>query len=74
MTGNLAVTNAASGAGYVAIFPNAKGPPEDYYDSEIGAFGLCAYDSGGNLFVDGPGAAICLRSCPRAAAVSSISA
>ena len=65
MTGNLAVTNAASGAGYVAIFPNAKGPPEDYYDSEIGAFGLCAYDSGGNLFVDGTGSGNLLAELPK---------
>jgi DNA-binding beta-propeller fold protein YncE len=54
-TGNLAVTNAASGAGYVAVFPNAKGPPQSYYDAEIGTFGLCAYDSNGNLYVDGTG-------------------
>ncbi|HZY96805.1 MAG TPA: hypothetical protein VFE35_06860 [Candidatus Cybelea sp.] len=54
-SGNLAVTNEASGAGEVAIFANAKGTPTWYRDQEIFTYGLCAYDDRGNLFVDGSG-------------------
>lgn len=54
-TGNLAVTNEASGAGEVAIFPNAKGTSTWYRDPDIYTYGLCGYDNKGNLFVDGNG-------------------
>jgi hypothetical protein len=56
-TGNLAVTNEGSGAGEVAIFPNAKEPAQWYRDPEIGTYGLCGYDDQGNLFLDGTGSA-----------------
>jgi hypothetical protein len=52
-SGNLAVTNEGSGAGEVAIFPDAKGPSQWYRDSAIGTYGLCGYDDKGNLFLDG---------------------
>jgi hypothetical protein len=54
-TGDLAVTQEASGAGDVAIFPHAKEPAALYGDPEIETFGLCGYDDRGNLFVDGTG-------------------
>jgi len=55
-TGNLAVTNwgtASSGDGNVAIYQNAQGKPRTYFDPNIAAYLWCAYDSQGNLFVDG---------------------
>jgi hypothetical protein len=55
-TGDLAVTQEASGAGEVAIFPNEKAPSTWYRDPDIYTFGLCGYDDRGNLFVDGNGA------------------
>ncbi|HVN69843.1 MAG TPA: hypothetical protein VMU38_09370 [Candidatus Binatia bacterium] len=58
-SGNLAVTNEASGAGYVAVFLSGKGPPNGYYDPAIGTFGLCTYGSGGNFFVGGTGEFSC---------------
>lgn len=54
-TGNLAVTQEGSGAGEVAIFPDAKAPSTWYRDPAIATFGLCGYDDRGNLFVDGTG-------------------
>jgi hypothetical protein len=54
-TGNLAVTQEGSGAGEVAIFPNAKEPAAWYRDPAIFTYGLCGYDDRGNLFVDGSG-------------------
>jgi hypothetical protein len=54
-TGNLAVTNEGSGAGEVAIFPNAQAPAQWYRDPEIYAYGPCGYDDRGNLFLDGMG-------------------
>jgi hypothetical protein len=55
MTGNLAVTNEGSGAGEVAIFPNAQEPAKWYRDPQIDNYGLCGYDDRGNLFLDGSG-------------------
>lgn len=54
-TGNLAVTQEASGAGEVAIFPNEKEPATWYQAPELYTYGLCGYDNRGNLFVDGSG-------------------
>ena len=54
-TGNLAVTQEASGAGEVAVFANAKYPSTWYRDSFIYTYGLCGYDDQGNLFIDGSG-------------------
>ena len=66
-TGNLAVTNEASGAGEVAIFPKAKEPSTWHRDPDIGTFGLCGYDDRGNLFVDGSGSGNFLAIPPRGA-------
>jgi hypothetical protein len=55
VTGNLAVTQEGSGAGEVAIFPNAQQPSTWYRDPDISTYGLCSYDDSGNLFVDGTG-------------------
>jgi hypothetical protein len=63
-TGNLAVTNEGSGAGEVAIFPNAKEPSTWYRDPEIGTYGLCGYDDKGDLFVDGSGSGTFLAELP----------
>jgi hypothetical protein len=63
-SGNLAVTNEASGAGEVAIFPNAKAPSTWYRDTEIYTYGLCGYDDKGNLFVDGSGSGNFLAELP----------
>lgn len=49
ITGNLAVAN---GDGSVSIYRDAKGIPKTYHGSLISAY-YCAYDSNGNLFVDG---------------------
>lgn len=63
-TGNLAVTNEASGAGEVAIFPDSKAPSTWYRDPEIYTYGLCGYDAKGNLFVDGSGSGNFLAELP----------
>jgi hypothetical protein len=65
MSGDLAVTNEASGAGEVAMFANAKGTPTWYRDQEIFTFGLCGYDDRGNLFVDGSGTGNFLAELPK---------
>ncbi len=49
-TGNLAVTNEGSGAGEVAIYPNAQEPAQWYRDPAIGTYGLCGYDDQGISF------------------------
>jgi hypothetical protein len=64
-TGNLAVTQEASGAGEVAIFPNAKEPATWYQDSDIYTYGLCGYDNRGNLFVDGNGTGNYIAELPK---------
>lgn len=64
-SGDLAVTQEASGAGEVAIFADAKEPATWYRDPEIGTFGLCGYDDRGNLFVDGTGSGSFLAELPR---------
>jgi hypothetical protein len=64
VTGNLAVTNEGSGAGEVAIFPNAGEPAQWYRDTEISTYGLCGYDSRGNLFLDGTGSGTMLAELP----------
>jgi hypothetical protein len=64
-TGNLAVTQEASGAGEVAIFPNEKAPSTWYRDPDIYTFGLCGYDDRGNLFVDGTGTGSYLAELPK---------
>jgi hypothetical protein len=57
VTGNLAVANwssvSASSDGNVAIYRNARGTPRTYVDQNISAYLWCAYDSNGDLFVDG---------------------
>lgn len=63
-TGDLAVTQEASGAGEVAIFPNAQQPSTWYRDPDITTFGLCGYDDRGNLFVDGAGSGNNLAELP----------
>jgi hypothetical protein len=64
-SGNLAVTQEASGAGEVAIFPNAKEPATWYRDPDIYTYGLCGYDDRGNLFVDGNGTANFIAELPK---------
>jgi len=55
MTGNLAVTNFSSntGGGNTVIYAGAQGTPHAYSDPGIVNYRFCAYDSKGNLFVDG---------------------
>jgi hypothetical protein len=65
VTGNLAVTQEASGAGELAIFPNAQEPATWYRDPDIYTFGLCGYDDRGNLFVDGNGTGNYLAELPK---------
>jgi hypothetical protein len=65
ISGDLAVTQEASGAGDVAIFPQAKEPAALYRDPEIATFGLCGYDDQGNLFVDGTGSGNYLAELPK---------
>jgi len=51
-TGNLAVANNSggpSGAGNIAIYGKASGPPTLFADAAIGDFTECVYDSQGNL-------------------------
>ena len=64
-TGDLAVTQEASGAGNVVIFPNAQEPPTGYGDPDIYTFGLCGYDDRGNLFVDGNGTGNYIAELPK---------
>ncbi len=64
-TGNLAVTQEGSGAGEVAIFPNAKPPSTWYRDPDIYTYGLCGYDDRGDLFVDGNGTKNYLAQLPK---------
>ncbi len=65
VTGNLAVTQEGSGAGEVAIFPNAKPPAAWYRDPDIDTYGLCGYDDRGDLFVDGNGTKSYLAQLPK---------
>jgi hypothetical protein len=67
-TGDLAVTNEASGAGEIAIFPESQGPPQYYRDPVIATYGLCGYDDRGNLFVDGFGSQSVLAELPQGSA------
>ncbi len=64
-TGDLAVTQEASGAGEVAIFADAREPATWYRDADISTFGLCGYDDRGNLFVDGTGSGNYLAELPK---------
>jgi hypothetical protein len=56
-SGNLAVANMADSNnpyghyGDVAVYADAQGDPTMYYSSEFVSFGLCAYDSKGNLYL-----------------------
>lgn len=56
-TGNLAIANyedyAVNGRGDIAVYQDAQGTPQDYYDSSITYYYYCAYDDKGNLFADG---------------------
>lgn len=57
-SGHLAVINylsAGGGRGSVSIYndTNSGSVPETYTDQEIYAYAYCAYDSHGNLFIDG---------------------
>jgi hypothetical protein len=54
-TGNLAVANYKSptGAGNIAIYPNAKNPPTTYQAGYDVNFWSCMYDKGGNLLTNG---------------------
>jgi hypothetical protein len=55
-SGRIAVANylASGGArGSVSIYENAGKSPKLYTDNQIFAYSFCAYDSHGNLFVDG---------------------
>jgi hypothetical protein len=55
-TGNLAVTSfqsSPSAPGNVAIYTGATGTPTSYSDPTIHYYLYCAYDSKGNLYVDG---------------------
>lgn len=58
-TGNLAITSYGTTngttAGSVSIYAHAKGTPKVYMDSEMSNMFHCAYDSKGNLYVDGLG-------------------
>jgi hypothetical protein len=56
-TGNLAVTNIETTNGVpigsLTVFPGAKGAPVIYQGADVYQYFFCAYDNGGNLFVDG---------------------
>lgn len=55
-TGNLAVTSLGDGGGEyarVAIFPKGSGSPTYYTDSAFQEYFFCAYDSAGDLFIQG---------------------
>lgn len=47
-TGDLAVSG-----GDLAVYPGAKAPPKIYADPNMSEYGWCAYDTNGNLYVDG---------------------
>lgn len=51
-TGDLAVAEANSNA--IAIFRGAQGTPQFYTDLDFEYLRYCAYDSQGDLFIDGP--------------------
>jgi hypothetical protein len=51
-TGNLAVTNNTTSYGNVGIYKGAQGNAS-YYTANLVGYSACAYDDGGNLFVDG---------------------
>lgn len=59
-TGDLAVANVSDPSnpynknyGDVAVYSNAQGDPEMYYNSKFAGFGFCGYDNGGTLYVTG---------------------
>jgi hypothetical protein len=52
-TGNLAVTANGSSRSYVAIYKKAFGIPKEYSSSQFTFMFFCAYDSKGDLLVDG---------------------
>jgi hypothetical protein len=56
-TGDLAVTNICNaqscGNGNLVIYPHASGSPKGYFNERIDHYYFCAYDSDGNLLVDG---------------------
>jgi hypothetical protein len=54
-SGNLAVANyyGSGDSASVALYRDAKNPPIIYTDPEVYIFNSCAYDSSGNLFLDG---------------------
>ena len=55
-TGNLAVANVStpnSNRGDVLIYTGAKRKPHAYKERDIFYYEFCAYDDGGNLYVDG---------------------
>jgi len=54
-TGNLAVTDLGgpSGGGNLVIYTDAKGTPSEYTASALEFAYFCAYDTNGDLFVDG---------------------
>jgi hypothetical protein len=54
-SGDLAVVNGASGAklSFLAVYRNGKGSPTIYHDTNIVNFAYCAYDSVGNLVIQG---------------------
>jgi hypothetical protein len=55
-SGNLAVTTSfpTEGLESVAIFADARGKPKIYYGiPKMSVYAFCAYDDGGDLFVDG---------------------
>ncbi|HEY2473943.1 MAG TPA: hypothetical protein VGI19_03995 [Candidatus Cybelea sp.] len=56
ITGNLAVTNyedASAREGNVVIYKKARGFPQSYISYGFYYYYWCAYDSSGNLFIDG---------------------
>jgi len=58
VTGNLAVANSEAmngNPGNVAIYTAAKGTPTDYAAPGIYSYDWCAFDSAGNLYVNGSG-------------------
>ena len=53
-SGDLAVVSNDDGAG-ISIFRHASGTPRFVTASRIASYSFCAYDGGGNLYVDGFG-------------------
>jgi hypothetical protein len=59
-SGNLAVANMADSNnpygdyGDVAVYADAQGNPTMYYSTVYGGFGLCGYDTSGNLYLSAP--------------------